>query len=162
MLPINRDKYFLNEALKVAKKALPFECPVGCVIIYKNQIISSAHNLTNKNKHSLAHAELICLEELSLTGFNDFENIEIYITSEPCIMCADYLNQLNIKHIIYGEKNFRFGIHLIKSYIKDNNIILKEIHLVGYIDLLKQFYSQINFKAPENIRKTKKKIYHGA
>lgn len=156
---LDKQIYFMEKALEMAEKGLSKgECPVGCIIVHKNKIISESHNLTNTENSPLSHAELICLKELiSLKEIHkrkiNFSEIEIYVTCEPCIMCAFYIQQLNVRKVFYGDKNERFGIHLLGIDMKYSQIDIQK----RSVDLLKKFYAQINFNAPKEIRKTKNK-----
>ena len=112
---------FMLEALKEAKHALDtFEVPVGCVFVdpKTNTIIARGHNLTNLRKNALEHAELVAIgkfeEEKSDNNNNNSNNFRIkgshlYVTVEPCIMCASALLYHGVGKVFFGCRNPRFG-----------------------------------------------------
>ena len=104
------DKYFMNEAIKEAKKAFEKdEVPVGAVIVCKNQIIARAHNLCETLNDVTAHAEMQAFTSASNhLGAKYLNECFLYVTLEPCVMCAGASYWTQIKKIIYGaddEKN---------------------------------------------------------
>lgn len=109
---------FMKEALNVAKKALDLkEVPVGCIIVNENQeIIGQGHNLTNILKNPTRHAEFQAIDEAfewCETNGQDWKQVLsrsiLYVTCEPCIMCASALRRVNLKNCVYGCSNERFG-----------------------------------------------------
>lgn len=97
----------MDIALEEAKKALEKEeVPIGCAVFYRGNCIDKAHNLTNKNKDPLAHAEVLCLERIDS---NILSEIELYVTCEPCVMCLALILKMGIKKVVYGCINPRFG-----------------------------------------------------
>ncbi|XP_057299100.1 tRNA-specific adenosine deaminase 2-like [Hydractinia symbiolongicarpus] len=108
---------FMKAALKMAKQALDnHEVPVGCVIVYNNEIVATGCNDVSRTKNATQHAELIAVEHLrdwcrrKHYDVNEvFLNCVLYVTTEPCIMCAAALRLLKISKIFYGCSNQRFG-----------------------------------------------------
>lgn len=108
---VEKDNKFLKEALKEAKKAyLKEEVPIGCVIVVDDKIIARAHNKKVSNKSPLAHAEIIAIDKatkkLSRAILDD---ATIYITVEPCLMCAGAIFQARIKRVVFGVNEPKFG-----------------------------------------------------
>ena len=106
-------EYFMNEALKEAKKAYKLnETPIGAVIVYENKIIARGYNKRETLKDSTAHAELIAIKKAcrKLESWR-LENCLMYVTLEPCAMCAGGIIQSRIQEVIYGASNERFGAH---------------------------------------------------
>ena len=102
---------FMKEALKEAKKAyLKGEVPVGTVIVKEGKIISRAHNLREKSKSSLAHAEILCIKKAckKLDAWR-LNGCDIYVTLEPCSMCAGAIIQSRIKNVYIGAKDEKNG-----------------------------------------------------
>lgn len=101
----------MNEALKEAKKAArKNEVPVGCVIVYNNKIIAQAHNLRNKKQNTLAHAELLAIKKANKKMKSwRLEDCSVYVTLEPCAMCAGALMQARVKNIYYGTSDPKGG-----------------------------------------------------
>ena len=105
------DEKYMKEALKQAKKAyLLGEVPIGCVIVYQDKIIGRGYNRRNTNKTTLAHAELTAINKAS-KGMGDWrlEDCTIYITLEPCQMCAGAIVQARIKRAVIGTMNPKAG-----------------------------------------------------
>jgi tRNA-specific adenosine deaminase 2 len=102
---------FMEEALKIARKSLDSgEVPVGCVFVKENQIIAEGHNTTNKSKNGTKHSEIVAVESaLSLNPFQSFEGSTLYVTCEPCIMCAEFLSLLKVSQVFFGCRNPKFG-----------------------------------------------------
>ena len=92
-------KLALKEAQKAYKKG---EVPVGCVIVYNNEIIARAHNTRHKNKSALDHAEILAIKKANkkLNAWM-LDNATIYVTLEPCLMCAGAIFQSRIKRVVY-------------------------------------------------------------
>lgn len=102
---------YMKEALKQAKLAYQIEeVPIGCVIVYQDKIIARAYNKRNLKKNTLAHAELIAIEKASKV-MKDWrlEDCTMYITLEPCQMCAGAIVQARIKQVVIGSMNPKAG-----------------------------------------------------
>jgi tRNA(adenine34) deaminase len=104
-------KKFLEIALKEAKKAeKKDEVPIGAVIVKDNKIISKAHNLKEKKQNAILHAEMIVIEKASKKlGSWRLNDCTLYVTLEPCIMCASALVQSRIKKVVFGAYDKKAG-----------------------------------------------------
>lgn len=107
------EKYetYMLEALKEASlAALEDEVPVGCVIVKDDKIIAKAHNQRDKTNNPLGHAETLVIKKASEL-LNDWQLVdtELYVTIEPCLMCAGAIIQSRIKKVIYGAPDFKGG-----------------------------------------------------
>ena len=104
-------EYYMNIALKEAKKALKHnEIPVGAVIVKNNKIVSKGYNKKEKTKNVTQHAEIIAITKACKKIKNwRLDNCDIYITMEPCMMCCGAIQQSRIKKIIYGVGNENYG-----------------------------------------------------
>jgi len=105
------DIYFMQEALKMANHALELEeVPVGAVIVNNGRIIARACNLKESLMLPTAHAEIIAINQAAFV-FNDWRllNCDIYVTVEPCPMCASAIIQARISRLIFGVKEPRWG-----------------------------------------------------
>lgn len=102
---------YMKEALKQAQKASKAgEVPIGCVIVYKDKIIGRGYNKRNIKKTTLAHAELIAIQKASkVMGDWRLEDCVMYVTLEPCQMCAGAIVQARIKEVIVGAMNPKAG-----------------------------------------------------
>lgn len=105
------DKQYMQAALKEAEKAfLKDEVPVGAVIAYNDKIIARGHNLREKNQNVLEHAELVAIRKAcKKIGSWRLEDCKLYVTLEPCPMCAGALIQSRIKEVYFGAYDPKFG-----------------------------------------------------
>lgn len=105
------DQRYMKEALKQAKKADKIdEVPIGCVIVYEDKIIARAYNRRNIDKNTLAHAELLAIKKASkVLGDWRLEDCTMYVTLEPCQMCAGAIVQARIKKVVVGSMNPKAG-----------------------------------------------------
>ena len=103
-------KYML-EALSEAKlAALEDEVPIGCVIVKDDQVIAKAHNQRDKTNNPLGHAEVLAIKKASEV-LKDWQlvNCELYVTIEPCLMCAGAIIQSRISKVVYGAPDLKGG-----------------------------------------------------
>ena len=103
---------FMKEALKEALKAKnKEEVPVGAVIVLNGKIIARAHNLRETKMNSLCHAEILAINK-ACKKLNNFrlEDCEMYVTLEPCLMCAGAIIQSRIKKVIIGASDPKYGM----------------------------------------------------
>ncbi|QPG73019.1 hypothetical protein FOA43_000323 [Brettanomyces nanus] len=158
----------MKEALKVAQSALSSkEVPVGCVYVYKGHIIGRGFNKTNLTLNGTRHSEFIGYDEIRQTFKDNFREVfketDLYVTVEPCIMCASLLRQLEIRRVFFGCANERFGgngsvyqvntdvcelaeqyhVHTGKTYVSYPGILSREA-----VILLRNFYILHNDKSP--------------
>jgi tRNA-specific adenosine deaminase 2 len=147
---------FMRGAFHMAEKALVLgETPVGCVIVHEGAVVASGMNDTNKSLNGTRHAEFLAITEALCShapGILRFS--DLYVTVEPCIMCASALRQYGIRTVFFGCGNERFGgtgtvlsIHTDAMpdtpYTSYGGFYRKEA-----INLLRRFYIQENEKAP--------------
>lgn len=111
------DDYFMNEALKEAKKAFEIgEVPVGAVVVCKNRIIARAHNQTEKLTDATAHAEMLATTAAAnYLGSKYLNECTLYVTLEPCVMCAGALHWVQLQKLVYGASDVQRGYTLVKS-----------------------------------------------
>ncbi|KAI5953802.1 TAD2 [Candida margitis] len=155
MSDLTRHFHFMATALFVGYKALlNNETPVSCIVTRGSNILSIGYNYTNISLNGTKHAEFIALERFN--GENiDYSELTLYVTVEPCIMCASYLRQLGIGRVFYGCGNDRFGGNgTILSIHNDTGLPEKAYPSIGgicrteAIQLLRNFYIQENESAP--------------
>ena len=105
-----QDKY-MKEALKQAKKAYALgEVPIGCVIVHEGKIIGRGYNRRNTDKNTLAHAEITAINKASKKiGDWRLEECTLYVTLEPCQMCAGAIVQARIPEVVMGCMNPKAG-----------------------------------------------------
>lgn len=102
---------YMKEALKQAKKALALgEVPIGCVIVYEGKIIGRGYNRRNTDKSTLCHAEIAAIKKASkYIGDWRLEDCTLYVTLEPCQMCAGAIIQARIPQVVMGSMNPKAG-----------------------------------------------------
>lgn len=150
---------FMQEAFVEARRALSVgEVPVGCVFVYKGNVIARGANEVNATKNATRHAEFICIDQVlefctvgGLKSEDVFPKISVVVTVEPCIMCSAALHDLKVKEIIYGCANDRFGG---KTVVDVPQVVDYTVKVEGGLcadeamDLLKEFYKGENPSAP--------------
>ena len=105
------DESFMKQAVKQAKKAYDkLETPIGCVIVHEDKIIARGYNKRNMKKNTLAHAEILAINKASkVLGDWRLEDCTMYVTLEPCPMCAGAIVQARIPHVVIGSMNPKAG-----------------------------------------------------
>ena len=108
---MNQQEKFMKEAIRQAKKAEKIEeVPIGCVIVYENKIIARGYNRRNTDKNTLAHAELSAIKKASRKmGDWRLEGCTMYVTLEPCQMCAGAIVQSRMDKVVIGSMNPKAG-----------------------------------------------------
>lgn len=160
------EKAYMETAFKFAYEALESqEVPVGCIFVYENEIVARGRNTVNETRNATRHAEMNCIDQvtefckkMNLNVDEIFSKIDVYVTVEPCIMCAAALYDLKVKTVVFGCQNDRFG----GQTVFDVAAVLNPVTVVkgGYraedaMNLLKKFYKGTNPNAPPT--KVKKK-----
>lgn len=108
---ISIQEKYMKEALKQAKKAYALgEVPIGCVIVHQGKIIGRGYNRRNTDKNTLAHAEITAIKKASkIIGDWRLEECTLYVTLEPCQMCAGAIVQARIPEVVMGCMNPKAG-----------------------------------------------------
>ncbi len=108
---MNSQEKYMKEAIRQAKKAEKIdEVPIGCVIVYEDKIIARGYNRRNIDKNTLAHAELSAIKKASKKlGDWRLEGCTMYVTLEPCQMCAGAIVQARIDKVVIGSMNPKAG-----------------------------------------------------
>ena len=108
---MEKDSIYMKEALKQAKKAYKIkEVPIGCVIVHEDKVIARGYNKRNTKKNTLAHAEILAINKASkVLGDWRLEDCTMYITLEPCQMCAGAIVQARVKRVVIGSMNPKAG-----------------------------------------------------
>lgn len=111
------DNYFMKQALKEAVKALEKdEVPIGAVVVFEKQIIARAHNYTEALHDATAHAEMQAITAASdYIGGKYLHNCTIYVTLEPCVMCAGAMAWAQVGTLVYGATDIKKGFMEIAS-----------------------------------------------
>ncbi|MFC6039635.1 tRNA adenosine(34) deaminase TadA [Paenisporosarcina macmurdoensis] len=106
-----KDQTYMLEALVEAEKAAILgEVPIGAVIVYQNEIIARAHNLRETTQNATTHAELLAIQQAcAKIGNWRLEDMTLYVTLEPCPMCAGAILQSRIPRVVYGARDVKAG-----------------------------------------------------
>ena len=106
-----KDREFMQLALEEAQKAAVLgEVPIGAVIVYKGAIIARAHNLRETTQNATTHAELMVIQEAcAKIGSWRLEKTTLYVTLEPCPMCAGAILQSRVPRVVYGARDMKAG-----------------------------------------------------
>lgn len=156
---MNTDTYYMSLALKEAKKALPNgDVPVGCILVKNHEIIATGYNQRELKHDPTAHAEIIALRKAGekLNSWH-LDEVELYVTLEPCPMCAGALINARIKTIIYGVDEPLYGacgsqLNLVQFPSFPHNIrvrsgILKEECYALLKDFFKTLRKEDNYES---------------
>ena len=105
------DQYYMNLAIEEAKKAAAIgEVPIGAIIVHKNEVIANAYNLRETTQNATTHAELLAIQEAcAKIGSWRLEETTLYVTLEPCPMCAGAILQSRIPRVVYGARDMKAG-----------------------------------------------------
>ena len=144
--------YFMNEALLEAKKAFTFnEIPIGAVIVdnISNEIISRNYNQVNKSNNAINHCEIdLIYRTCKLLKQKYLENMTMFVTLEPCTMCASAISEAHINSLYFGAYDEKKGgIEKLRLAFKRNNIFMPNIY--GGImekkcsDIIKEFFKTV-------------------
>jgi len=111
------DERFMKMALDEAKKAFDAgEVPVGCVVVCQNKVIARAHNLTERLRDFTAHAEMQAYTSAAeYLGGKYLSECTLYVTLEPCMMCAGASFLTRVKRIVYGASDLKRGYSLFQN-----------------------------------------------
>ncbi|XP_067686761.1 tRNA-specific adenosine deaminase 2-like [Haliotis asinina] len=162
---------WMGKAMELAHNALENrEVPVGCIMVYKDKVIATGRNEVNETKNATRHAEIVAIEEVfKWCKANNhkpdgvFSELVLYVTVEPCIMCAGALKQMNVPMVVFGCANERFGgCGSILNVARDDLpslgpkfVCVSDVMANEAVNLLKDFYKGENPHAPEDKRKSK-------
>jgi tRNA(adenine34) deaminase len=136
-------EYFMNEALKEARKAFDKdEVPIGAVVVCNNTVIARAHNLTETLHDVTAHAEMQAITSASeYLGGKYLDQCSLYVTLEPCPMCAGALFWAQLGQLIYSANDDKRGYTLIKTNILHPKTLVHTGTLKGEsAQLIKSFF----------------------
>lgn len=143
-------KDFMKEAIKEAEKALKAdEVPIGAVIVIDGKIIARGHNQREKSQNAIKHAEIIAIEKAckKLKSWR-LENATIYVTLEPCPMCAGAIANARINNLVYGAKektscdNLCEKILFSKRLNHSTTIVFDTTHEEEISKMLSDFFKQ--------------------
>ncbi len=138
------DNYFMKKALQEAEFAFENgEVPVGAIVTVNNRIIGRAHNLTERLNDVTAHAEMQAITAASnFLGGKYLHGCTLYVTLEPCQMCAGALYWSQISKIVYGASDLERGFNVIGGQLHPKTEIVGGILENEASELLKRFFIQ--------------------
>lgn len=146
MLSVYSDAYYMQQALAEAQKAYDAgEVPVGAVIVCENRIIARAHNQTEQLTDVTAHAEILALTAASsYMGSKYLPDCTIFVTLEPCLMCAGALAWAQMGRIVYGATDEKRGFMLMggKTLLHPKTKLEMGIREEECAALLKTFFQE--------------------
>jgi tRNA(adenine34) deaminase len=140
------DEYFMREAIIEAEKAFDAgEIPVGAVIVWKNRVIGRAHNLTETLNDPTAHAEMQAITAATNTaGGKYLTECTLYVTLEPCVMCAGACFWAQLGAVVYGADDEKRGYSLAgQNILHPKTRIIKGVLKEQNSALLKSFFRKI-------------------
>jgi tRNA(adenine34) deaminase len=139
-------EYFMEEALKEARKAFDKgEVPVGAVVVCQNKIIARAHNQTEQLTDATAHAEMLAVTAAAHgLGSKYLDECTLYVTLEPCVMCAGALHWVQLQKLVYGADDGQRGFSLVKTpLLHPKTEIVKGIKKDPSKELIDAFFRRI-------------------
>ena len=142
-MDIFSDEYFMREALKEARTAFDAdEVPVGAVVVINNTVIARAHNLTERLNDVTAHAEMQAITAAANTlGGKYLNECTLYVTLEPCVMCAGALMWAQTAKIVYGAVDKKRGYSFIGgNLLHPKTSIIKGVLANECAELLTSFF----------------------
>lgn len=139
-------EYFMEEALKEARKAFDKgEVPVGAIVVCQNKIIARAHNQTEQLTDATAHAEMLAVTAAEHgLGSKYLNECTLYVTLEPCVMCAGALHWVQLQRLVYGADDIQRGFSLIATpLLHPKTEIVKGIKKDPSKELIDSFFRRI-------------------
>ncbi len=138
------DTYFMRKALDLAYKAYDLgEVPVGAVIVSENRVIGSGHNLSERLNDVTAHAEMQAITAAAnYLGAKYLQNCTLYVTLEPCQMCAGALYWSQISRIVYAASDLKRGFNAMGGQLHPKTVLERGPLSEESESILKQFFSQ--------------------
>ena len=140
------DAWFMREALKEARKALDIsEVPVGAVVTCRNRIIARAHNQTEKLTDATAHAEMLAVTAAAnYLGSKYLNECTLYVTLEPCVMCAGALHWVQLQKLVYGASDVQRGYSLMgKPVLHPKTVVEKGVNGEEARALIDEFFRSL-------------------
>ncbi|MCY7540731.1 tRNA adenosine(34) deaminase TadA [Bacillus pumilus] len=148
---MTRDEQFMQEAISEALKAEQIgEVPIGAIIVVDDQIVSRAHNLRETEQRSIAHAELLAIDEAcKMAGSWRLEDAVLYVTLEPCPMCAGAIVLSRVKKVVFGAYDPKGGCAGTLMNLLDDERFNHQSEVIGGVlenecgELLSQFFRNL-------------------
>lgn len=145
MIQVYDDDYYMQQALKEAQQAfIEDEVPIGAVIVCQDKIIARAHNMTEALNDVTAHAEMLAITAAeNYLGSKYLTECTLYVTLEPCVMCAGASYWSRFAKVIYGASDDRYGFKKAGDKLfHPKTLIINSVLEEESSNLLKQFFSK--------------------
>lgn len=144
----SNDEMFMREALQLARQAeAAGEVPVGAVVVVRGEVVGRGFNQPIGRNDPTAHAEILALREAAARTANyRLEDAELFVTLEPCVMCAGALVHARIRRLVFGGRDLRFGGVRSKFRLADNDLLNHQIQVeegllaADCVSLLESFF----------------------
>ena len=149
------EEFFMHKALAQAEKAAKLgEMPIGAVIVRDGKIIARGHNKREKGKNALLHAEIVAIDKAcrKLGGWR-LPGCELYVTLEPCPMCAGAILNSRIEKVYFGAYDVKSGCAVSKINLLDMNLCNYTTEVVGGVlqsecsEIIKNFFGTLRNKS---------------
>ncbi len=130
-----QDETYMREALKEARRGFAEdEVPVGAVAVVDGEVVARAHNIRERTANPLGHAEILLLEDIARQQQSwRLEDVTVYVTCEPCPMCAGALIQARVPRLVYGCRDSKAGACESLYHLTDDDRLNHQIETVGGI-----------------------------
>jgi tRNA(adenine34) deaminase len=155
-MPEISDEKWMREALRLAQNAAAAgEVPVGAVVVQNGTIIGRGHNSPITTGDPTSHAEMLAIREAAATAGNyRLTGASVYVTLEPCAMCAGALVNARIERLVFGARDIRYGavrskFRIVDSELLNHRVRVEEGLLAGEcVELLQAFFAERRGRAP--------------
>ena len=138
------DEYFMKKALQEAEIAFNHdEIPVGAVIVVNNRVIAKSHNLTEMLNDVTAHAEMQSITAAAnFLGGKYLKDCTLYVTLEPCQMCAGALYWSQISKIVFGARDEQRGYMVMGTKLHPKTVVINGVLATEATELMKRFFAR--------------------
>lgn len=145
---MSADEQFMSAALELARQARDAgEVPVGAVVVREGRVVGAGSNSPIGANDPTAHAEMLALREAARAmGNYRLEDVTLYVTLEPCVMCAGALVQARVRRLVFGARDLRFGGVRSKFRLADSELLNHRVEVVEGVlapecmELLQEFF----------------------
>ncbi len=157
-MEVMTDQAYMQMALAEAEKAAVLgEVPIGAVIVHEEEVIATAFNLRERLQTTNSHAELLAIDKANqVLGSWRLENCTLYVTLEPCPMCAGAILQARIPRVVYGAKDPKAGCAGSLLNLLEDERFNHQVEVVAGVEeeaasnMLSEFFKQLRLKKKEN------------
>ncbi len=146
-------RFYMKQAIKEAKKAATQgEVPVGAVLVHRGRIIARSANSIEENRNGLNHAEILCLTEASKSLGRYLNDATLYVTLEPCVMCAGAVGNMRLGRLVFGAWDKERGACGSVTNVLDLPNVFQKTKLISEVmeeecrDLLTRFFQHLRKK----------------